>query len=89
MHEGILNPIYIWTWFKEYTSDNLGIVINVEELSFPEEIANLQYDFGLNLLEHELQSLGKSLEMYAFIRPVHVWNIRHRNPQIMHLELLN
>ncbi len=64
-------------------------MIEVEEPSVPEGMADPHYDLGLYLLKRELQSLGKSLDMYAIIGPVHVWNIRHGNPQIMHIEEFN
>jgi hypothetical protein len=49
--------------------DDLEKIIEVQDLSIPEGLADPHQNLGLDLLQRELQSLGKSLETYSLPLP--------------------
>jgi hypothetical protein len=44
-------------------------MIEVQELADPQGLADPHLDWGLYLLQHELESLWKSMETYSMLLP--------------------
>jgi hypothetical protein len=61
-------------------------MIEVQELSVPEGLAEHDYDLGLYLMQRERQSMGKDLETHLLPSCSHGWNLGNSNPETMHVE---
>jgi hypothetical protein len=58
-------------------------MIEVQEMSVPEGLAEPHYDLGLYLLQCELQLMGMALETYSFTSYSRGWNLGGGNPKTM------
>ncbi len=61
-------------------------MIEVQELAVPQGLADPHLDLDLYLLQHELESLGKSLETYSMSLPSPQLNFGSGHSQAMHIE---
>jgi hypothetical protein len=86
VYGGVANPREIWTRFWQDFHDNLERIIEVQELSVTQGLAEPHYDLRLCRLQRELQSMGEDFETYSLLSSSHGWNLGSGNPEMMHVE---